>query len=130
MSKLWETVLNIFNFIGDNSGCHQIPERCFTIKGYTFPICARCTGVFLGQLIFVFTIIILGLKFPLVLGFCFASIMAIDWAAQYFSIKKSSNLRRFVTGILGGFGFWDCIFLIAQRIIFLIAQKMMGILRG
>src|SRR6266571_4098047 len=25
--------------------CHGIPERCFTIRGHSFPICARCTGL-------------------------------------------------------------------------------------
>ena len=77
MSKLWESILNIFNFIGDNSGCHQIPERSFTIKGYTLPICARCTGVVIGQLItmiFLFFKIIL----PLWIALVFALIMLIE----------------------------------------------------
>ena len=31
--------------------CHQIPERSFDIAGRPFPLCARCTGTFLGALL-------------------------------------------------------------------------------
>lgn len=37
--------------IGKSSGCHQMPERSFSYKGKQFPVCARCTGIFIGQLI-------------------------------------------------------------------------------
>lgn len=35
---------------GQNMGCHQMPERSFFIRGKQFPVCARCTGVFLGNI--------------------------------------------------------------------------------
>jgi uncharacterized membrane protein len=28
--------------------CHQIPERSFHFSGIQFPVCARCTGLYLG----------------------------------------------------------------------------------
>ena len=28
--------------------CHQKPDRCFTIGGWTMPICSRCTGMYGG----------------------------------------------------------------------------------
>jgi uncharacterized membrane protein len=31
--------------------CHQIPERSFEIAGRPLPLCARCTGTFLGALL-------------------------------------------------------------------------------
>ena len=31
--------------------CHQIPERSFDIAGRPLPLCARCTGTFLGALL-------------------------------------------------------------------------------
>jgi uncharacterized membrane protein len=37
--------------VGDWSGyalCHRITERSFTIYGRQFPLCARCTGMYLG----------------------------------------------------------------------------------
>lgn len=31
--------------------CHQIPERSFSVGGRSLPLCARCTGTFLGALV-------------------------------------------------------------------------------
>jgi uncharacterized membrane protein len=28
--------------------CHQRPERSFFVDGYQFPVCARCTGLYLS----------------------------------------------------------------------------------
>ncbi len=33
------------------SVCHRIEERSFDIHGHTSPLCARCTGMFLGALL-------------------------------------------------------------------------------
>lgn len=30
--------------------CHQIPERCFSLRGYPLAVCGRCLGVYLGFL--------------------------------------------------------------------------------
>ncbi|WP_335645244.1 DUF2085 domain-containing protein [Methanobacterium subterraneum] len=27
---------------------HRIPERTFKIRGHYFPVCSRCTGVYMG----------------------------------------------------------------------------------
>ena len=36
---------------GKKMGCHQIPERSFFFKGYQFPVCGRCTGVIIGEIV-------------------------------------------------------------------------------
>ena len=56
-NKIWIKLMNL----GDKIGCHQISERSFFIKGYQFPVCARCTGVFFGEIIAIFLILI-GIK--------------------------------------------------------------------
>lgn len=28
--------------------CHQIPERSFTVAGFAFAVCHRCTGIYIG----------------------------------------------------------------------------------
>jgi len=83
--------------------CHQRPERSFFFKGYQFPICARCTGVLTGNIL---AGISLMCKFYLPLIFCviFLFVMGIDWSLQHFFRIYSTNTRRFITGILGGYG--------------------------
>lgn len=34
-----------------------------------------------------------------------SGIMFFDWFIQYINIKESTNKRRFVTGLIGGFGY-------------------------
>jgi len=82
--------------------CHQKPERSFFIRGYQFPLCARCTGIAIGHFasllvspFHTFNYIISILLFPL----------AIDGTVQYFTSYTSNNLKRVITGILYGFAF-------------------------
>jgi len=86
---------------GKKTGCHQMPSRSFFIRDYQFPICARCTGVLFGNIL---AVILAFIFLPywkwLFLG-CF--IMLIDWLIQYLGIKESNNIRRLVTGIIGGY---------------------------
>lgn len=86
---------------GKISGCHQMPERSFFIHGKQFPVCARCTGVLIGTLsaYFVFTAYVLPVKFC-VMG---CSVMFADWFIQYAGICTSTNIRRLITGIVGGY---------------------------
>src|SRR3972149_3375635 len=44
-----EGVLGKADAIG-YSVCHRIAERSFTIAGRQMPLCARCTGMYLGML--------------------------------------------------------------------------------
>lgn len=105
MSKLWQSVVELLYEIGNNSGCHQLPERSLYWKGHQFPVCARCTGVTIGQ----FFAVILGviIDIPLSLSAFFLSIMGMDWGLQEFKLKESTNYRRVFTGILGGFGLFS-----------------------
>lgn len=109
MSKMWQTVLNVFNYIGDHSGCHQMPERCFTVKGYTFPLCARCTGALIGQGASL-VLLIFGVLLSPVYGALLLGIMGVDWLIQRLGILESTNGRRFITGIVGGFGLFTLYF--------------------
>lgn len=83
--------------------CHQKPERCFTYKGYLFPLCARCTGILIS---FVASLVLL--SFDVTVPFGVAAILVLvmfaDWILQALKIKESTNRRRFVTGLIGGFG--------------------------
>ena len=89
--------------IGDILGCHQMPERSFFIKGYQFPVCARCTGVIISAIIA--TIVFVKKKLPISVCVALSSVMLIDWGLQYLKIKESTNARRLATGLVGGFGY-------------------------
>jgi uncharacterized membrane protein len=113
MRRLWAYSMTF----GSYCGCHQRPERSFTFRQYQFPICARCTGVFIGQIISV-VFLILEYQGYIYLDLIFMSIMFIDWFIQALKIRSSTNSRRLITGILCGFGYVNLliVFVIPQII--------------
>lgn len=92
----------LMNF-GARLGCHQMPDRSFSYKGYQFPVCARCTGVIIGEFISIIAILCT-LKIGLIYALVLVLPLAIDGGVQYINVWKSNNLRRVITGILAGFG--------------------------
>ncbi len=94
-------------------GCHQLPERSLFYQGNQYPICARCTGVALGQLfgiisyllIFLFSVSDLNIKSMLFSTAILSVPMGVDWSIQYFFNIISTNKRRFLSGLICGFGF-------------------------
>ena len=84
--------------------CHQMYERSFTYKGYQFPVCARCTGIFVGNIIGVF-LYIMNFKISIRTGIVLILIMTVDGLLQLFKIKDSTNIRRLITGNFAGIGY-------------------------
>lgn len=96
-----DTIYQKLMFIGKASGCHQIPERSFFIKGKQFPICARCTGVLVGNIMaYIGFFLYVAKPEYYVLG---CAVMFVDWYIQYVRIRQSTNIRRLITGIIGGY---------------------------
>ena len=83
-------------------GCHQKAERSFFFRGYQFPVCARCTGVLTASIVAcaIFSVYRLEWEWCVCLGF----IMLADWTVQKIGFAKSTNVRRLVTGLAGGYG--------------------------
>ena len=83
------------------TGCHRIPERSFFLNGKQFPVCARCTGVLLGNITayILFFIHTLSIEFYVV-G---CAVMFVDWFVQYIELYPSNNIRRLITGVIGGY---------------------------
>lgn len=98
--KLWLFLMKV----GEFSGCHQMYERSFKFRNYQFPICARCTGIFVGQ-IFGIILWVLGLKINLLYSVIIIIPMAIDGLIQLVQIKQSNNIRRVITGFIAGIGY-------------------------
>jgi len=83
--------------------CHQKTDRCFKYKSFIFPICARCTGIIISFILSLFLLINkIYLNRQLVV--IMIVIMFLDWFFQFLKIKESTNTRRFITGLIGGFG--------------------------
>lgn len=87
---------------GKRTGCHQRADRSFFFRGYQFPVCARCTGVLVGYLVAIPCYIAWGTSLRLCI--IFAAITLLDWVLQYGKLLESTNIRRLVTGICGGYG--------------------------
>lgn len=98
--------------IGKRSGCHQLAERSFFCGTYQFPICARCTGVFMGYILSTCTFFIYK-SIELAIVGCL--LMFFDWYIQYKNWIISTNFRRLVTGICGGYGILSIQLLIVSR---------------
>lgn len=95
--KLWA----FFMRLGNRCGCHQRGDRSFFIGKWQFPVCSRCTGILLGQIICII-LYIFGIRIPIYICIAFLLIMFLDWYMQYKKIKESTNTRRLITGTLAG----------------------------
>ncbi|MDR2971001.1 MAG: DUF2085 domain-containing protein [Bacteroidales bacterium] len=83
--------------------CHRMPERSFFYKGKQFPLCARCTGIYIGYIaIFIFAITLTYL--PLLWSLLLLFPAVIDGLTQAFYHRESNNILRLITGILFGIG--------------------------
>lgn len=94
--------LSLMRF-GAKVGCHQMPERSFSFRGYQFPVCARCTGVVIGELFSIIAILCSLEIHPLTAGALVVP-LAVDGGVQYLKIWLSNNIRRVITGFFAGFG--------------------------
>ena len=75
--------------IGRATGCHQLPERSFSFRGKQFPVCARCTGVFIGEVLGIFLFEV-G-EISNIIAVVFSLIMFADWFVQYKFHYESNN---------------------------------------
>jgi uncharacterized membrane protein len=91
--------------------CHQIDVRSFQINGRSFPLCARCSGLFLGALLGLIYQVIRGRKgrMPPLGASLFFGLLAFAWVFDGFnsflmlvpsvsSLYTTQNWTRLVTG--------------------------------
>ncbi len=79
-------------------GCHQRVERTIMIFQKALPLCARCTGIYVGiflSLYFTYTLVL-----PWYVVVLLALPLVIDGFLQKHAQILSNNTRRFLTGIL------------------------------
>jgi len=103
--KLWIALMKL----GALTGCHQLHERSFSFRGYQFPLCARCTGLFVGQawgmlpgLLYIHRYIP-DLRLLFLSALISTAVLGIDGLGQLRGKWVSTNPRRFITGVSCGF---------------------------
>jgi uncharacterized membrane protein len=97
--------------------CHQIPARSFSMGGFQLPLCARCTGTYLGIAITFAALALLGRlragemlsRGMLVVMVLFIVVMGVDGLNSYLSLFEHApvlyipqNWLRAATGSLNG----------------------------
>ena len=87
--------------------CHQRPERSFFFHGQQLPVCARCTGLYLGALIAAplaaaFAASLASERARIVLAAA-ALPTLVTWTLEFAGIVPFSNLSRFVAALPLGF---------------------------
>ena len=82
--------------------CHRLPDRSFFYRGTQFPVCARCTGIWVGYVIGL--LVVVAHLLPWWSGFVLLLPALIDGGTQLLRWRSSTNDLRLVTGIALGIG--------------------------
>ncbi len=97
--------------------CHRLPERTFTVAGRPLPLCARCSGTYLGALAGMIVLVLRGRgrasrlpgRGPLAVLGLFLAAWAVDGANSFLAffpnaprLYEPNNLVRLLTGTLQG----------------------------
>ena len=96
---------------GDNLSkvfiCHRLPERTFKIGNHYFPVCSRCTGIYIGEFSYYFFVYFVYVQYNIEM-FLLAILMVLptfsDGLTQFFDFRESNNALRFSTGLIAGIG--------------------------
>ena len=91
--------------------CHGKVERCLELFGAPMPICARCTGIYVGMLLGIlafWAVPLLREKVMRGVALAAAVPLGIDGLTQLAGLRESTNGLRMATGLVAGlaFGLW------------------------
>jgi uncharacterized membrane protein len=91
--------------------CHQRPERSFFLHGRQLPVCARCTGLYLGAAmdapVALFAATALAARSARAMFAIAALPTAITWTVEFAGLAHFSNVARFATAVpLGSVAAW------------------------
>jgi uncharacterized membrane protein len=91
--------------------CHGRIERCLELFGAPMPICARCTGIYLGMLagLIAFPLIpLLRERVMRMVALVAILPLGLDGVTQLLGFRESVNPLRVATGVIAGlaFGLW------------------------
>lgn len=98
--------------------CHGLAERSLTLFGEPMPICARCTGIYIGLLIGFLAFLMIPWvteRSMRVVAFVALTPLAVDGLTQLVRLRTSTNPLRMTTGLIAGFAFGLWILSAVQR---------------
>jgi uncharacterized membrane protein len=118
--------------------CHQILQRSFLIDGSPMPLCARCTGIYLG--------VTIGFLLAHIAGRGRAAALPRGWVAFFYGLSvlimgidgvnsyihlfpggtgayQPHNVLRVVTGIFAGFGVFNSVYPVFNAVVWQEAQE-------
>lgn len=87
--------------------CHRLHHRTFNIWGHYLPVCARCTGLYTGAILFYTSSLFFFIEYSLKvisIAFIITFPLIIDGLTQYKGLRLSNNMYRLITGFLAGIG--------------------------
>ena len=87
--------------------CHRIPERTFKIRNYYFPVCSRCTGIYIGAISYYTFVYFVYVQYNIALiltALLMILPMFSDGLTQFLGFRESNNTFRFFTGLIAGIG--------------------------
>ena len=87
--------------------CHRIPERTFKIRNHYFPVCSRCTGIYIGAFSYFLFAYLFYVQYSIILILSAAVMVMptfIDGLTQFLGFRESNNILRVTTGLIGGLG--------------------------
>jgi uncharacterized membrane protein len=90
----------IKNEFGKAPLCNGRPERAPHFGTFVFPLCWRCTGLFVGCIIATIIKLSVEIESNILIAFISSLPMLVDWSLQRVEIKESTNFRRFTTGLI------------------------------
>lgn len=103
---MW-VVVALINFLG-RAVCHQLAERSLLV-GEQLPVCARCTGLFIGVFVCHCWLAFFpdkGKRLPLLSVSIFLSLLILplawDGVTSYVGLRQSTNLLRLCSGLAMG----------------------------
>lgn len=102
--------------------CHGRDDRSFHFRNHKFPICARCTGIYLSAFLYLFYGYVVAINYTMMHVYVACILIipcAVDGFTQLFQWRESNNTLRFVTGFMAGIGMMMLI-----RIVTLVSQTL------
>lgn len=86
--------------------CHGRSDRCLSVRGHEFPICARCTAIYAGYLTALIFEFLFGVPPTRLLATYVLLVVptGVDGLTQFMFDRESTNLIRLLTGYPAGLG--------------------------